>query len=101
MKDDNSTSVQPRLWCITYEHLDGGSFNVFTVGVDMDDKTAEMLVVNNLKKTFNKDDQDNITIDNLDIGNIYFEAVPLEVDNHSVIVVPIEVVEDVEEMGLL
>lgn len=96
LKYNNSDSVQTRLWCITYEHLDGGSFNIFSIGVDMDDETAELLVVNDLKKTFGKEDQDDVTIDSLDIGEIYFEAVPEEIDNWQVLLVETEEVTEVK-----
>lgn len=71
-----------KLWCITYEHIDGGCSNLFTVGVDMDAETADMLVLDRFKEYM---DDDDITLENCEVGEIFWEEVPSEVDGFNVI----------------
>lgn len=81
----DSGYITTRLFVITYEHLDGGVLNIFTVGVDMDDATAEMLVVKDLAKTLEPEFRKDATIENFDVCNIQWEAVPNEVDGWQVV----------------
>jgi hypothetical protein len=92
--------IQPRLWCITYQ-VEENTMNVFTVGVDMDERTAERLAVEQERAYIaqqNNDDFEELgkayNLYDYNIWNVEFEAVPLTVDNHAVLVVPIEEVKD-------
>ena len=91
--DNNGDSVQPRLWCITVE-TEGAPFNIFTIGVDMDDETAEYLVKLDVSSGAHGDNLDDYDLSNYGIGIITFECVPEEVDNHALLLVPIEEVKE-------
>lgn len=77
--------MEPILWCITFEYIDGGIGNVFSIGVDMDVETAEHLVVEHLRDTFDEEYQPEVTMNDLEIGEIYWVEVPDEIDNFYVV----------------
>ena len=66
-----------KLWVITFEHQE--PMNIFSVGVDMDDETAEMLVL----KELNTDNED-MTLQDFEVGRVFWEAVPSKVDGFDV-----------------
>ncbi len=80
IESQRAQDIKADLYVITYEYLDGGTFNIFAVGVDMDDSTAELLV----EKEVGQEHFDTV------VGQIKWEQVPDVVDNFNIIVEEVE-----------
>jgi hypothetical protein len=79
--------IQAKLWDIIYMPQDGDPCNVFAVGVDMDDQTAEMLAVKDYKSSFALEGTDAELGDDFflaDLGEVYWTAVPEQVDGFDI-----------------
>ncbi len=69
------------LYAITYE-TEGGLSTIFTVEVDMDEATAELRVLKEIRAIL--DDQ-HINLDDAGVGEVIFEEVPKKVDSFNII----------------
>lgn len=67
-----------KLYIIVYDHQDSEPNWFHTVGVDMDQETAELLVVKHLADTYDEKFRDELTFEDLDVNNVWYETATVE-----------------------
>ena len=67
--------IESKLYIIVYNEHNEEAEWFHTVGVDMDEATAKMLVVEQLKRTYDEKYWNDLTAKDFDLQNVWFHEV--------------------------